>query len=51
MAQLFHLVTEYEPKGDQPEAIEKLATGVLRGRPSQVLLGITGSVRPLPWPM
>lgn len=41
--QLFKLHTEYEPKGDQPEAIEKLSTGVLQGQKSQVLLGITGS--------
>lgn len=40
---LFKLHTEFEPRGDQPEAIEKLATGVLQGRQSQVLLGITGS--------
>lgn len=43
MGNLFKLHTEYEPRGDQPEAIEKLATGVLQGRKSQVLLGITGS--------
>ncbi len=41
--QLFELCTAYEPKGDQPEAIDKLVTGVLEGRKSQVLLGITGS--------
>src|SRR5271169_4985070 len=40
---LFLLHTEFDPSGDQPEAIEKLATGVLQGRRSQVLLGITGS--------
>jgi excinuclease ABC subunit B len=40
---LFELVTPYEPKGDQPVAIEKLVTGVLKNRQSQVLLGITGS--------
>jgi excinuclease ABC subunit B len=43
MSKLFKLHTEFEPRGDQPEAIEKLATGVLQGRRSQVLLGITGS--------
>lgn len=41
--QLFKLHTEFLPRGDQPEAIEKLAAGVLQGRRSQVLLGITGS--------
>lgn len=40
---LFKLHTEFEPKGDQPEAIEKLTTGILQGRRAQVLLGITGS--------
>ena len=40
---VFNLKTEFEPKGDQPKAIEKLAEGVIDGRKSQVLLGITGS--------
>lgn len=40
---LFKLHTDFEPRGDQPEAIEKLTTGVLQGRRAQVLLGITGS--------
>ncbi len=43
MSKLFVLHTEFEPKGDQPEAIEKLTTGILQSRRSQVLLGITGS--------
>ncbi len=43
MEKLFKLHTEYDPKGDQPEAIEKLAAGVLQGQKAQVLLGITGS--------
>lgn len=42
-AKLFKLHTEFEPKGDQPEAIKKLTTGVLQGKQAQVLLGITGS--------
>lgn len=42
-AKLFKLHTEFEPKGDQPEAIKQLTTGVLQGKKSQVLLGITGS--------
>ena len=41
--QLFELCTSYEPKGDQPEAIDHLVTNVLDGKRSQVLLGITGS--------
>lgn len=40
---LFQLHTDYIPRGDQPEAIEKLSAGVLQNRHSQVLLGITGS--------
>lgn len=40
---MFHLRTDFEPKGDQPQAIETLVAGVLRGQRSQVLLGITGS--------
>lgn len=43
MSNLFKLHTEFEPKGDQPEAIVKLTEGVLQQRRSQVLLGITGS--------
>jgi excinuclease ABC subunit B len=39
----FRLQTELRPMGDQPRAIEELCTGVKRGDPSQVLLGITGS--------
>ncbi len=39
----FKLVTEYQPRGDQPQAIEKLARGIQDGQKSQVLLGITGS--------
>jgi superfamily II DNA or RNA helicase len=39
----FKLVSEFQPKGDQPQAIEALSDGVLQGRPHQVLLGVTGS--------
>ena len=39
----YRLVSAYEPKGDQPEAISKLTEGVLRGDGCQVLLGVTGS--------
>ena len=39
----FRLVCDFEPRGDQPQAIEKLARGVEKGYPHQVLLGITGS--------
>lgn len=39
----FKLVTEFEPKGDQPRAIEKLTENILKGIKHQVLLGVTGS--------
>jgi excinuclease ABC subunit B len=39
----FKLVSEFEPGGDQPRAIEALSEGVLKGHPHQVLLGVTGS--------
>jgi excinuclease ABC subunit B len=40
---MFELVTEFEPKGDQPQAIDKLVKGVEEKKRAQVLLGITGS--------
>ncbi len=39
----FELVSEFEPKGDQPEAIDALSSGLDAGRRDQVLLGVTGS--------
>ncbi len=39
----FQLVSPYQPTGDQPQAIEKLAAGVLNGDRMQTLLGVTGS--------
>ena len=39
----FVLKSPFRPQGDQPEAIEALASGVLSGMPCQVLLGVTGS--------
>lgn len=39
----FHLHTEFDPCGDQPQAIDKLVKGLNAGTQSQVLLGITGS--------
>jgi len=39
----FQLVTPYQPKGDQPQAIEELVQGVAAGEQHQVLLGVTGS--------
>ncbi len=40
---LFTLHCDFEPKGDQPQAIQQLTEGVLRGQRDQVLLGVTGS--------
>jgi excinuclease ABC subunit B len=40
---LFEMVSPFEPRGDQPQAIEKLVRGFLSGVANQVLLGITGS--------
>jgi len=39
----FKLVSDFQPKGDQPQAIEKLSDAVMKGVPHQVLLGVTGS--------
>ena len=39
----FELVSEYDPKGDQPEAIEELVEGLERGDKHQTLLGATGT--------
>jgi excinuclease ABC subunit B len=39
----FKLVSEFGPKGDQPQAIEALSKGVVKGASHQVLLGVTGS--------
>ena len=39
----FQLTSEFEPTGDQPEAIRQLVEGLNRGDLSQVLLGVTGS--------
>ncbi|MGN0206707.1 MAG: excinuclease ABC subunit UvrB, partial [Muribaculaceae bacterium] len=39
----FELHSEYNPTGDQPEAIEQLTNGILRGDRYQTLLGVTGS--------
>ncbi len=39
----FVLKSEYTPTGDQPEAIEQLSEGILRGEKMQTLLGVTGS--------
>jgi len=39
----FQVISEYQPRGDQPSAIERLSQGISSGLKHQVLLGITGS--------
>src|SRR6202051_667310 len=39
----FKLMSDYEPRGDQPEAIKELSRGIAAGEKHQVLLGVTGS--------
>lgn len=39
----FQVISEYQPTGDQPQAIEKLAQGIINGEKYQTLLGVTGS--------
>ncbi|MBA7495830.1 UvrABC system protein B [subsurface metagenome] len=43
MQGIFQLVTELKPRGDQPQAIEKLVRGIKRGLKKQTLIGVTGS--------
>ena len=40
---MYQLISQFEPAGDQPRAIELLSRGVTQGAPHQVLLGVTGS--------
>ena len=39
----FELVSEYKPTGDQPQAVEALANGIMQGKRAQTLMGVTGS--------
>ena len=39
----FKLISNFKPKGDQPEAIKNLVSGAKKGFKQQVLLGVTGS--------
>ncbi len=43
MAAKFELVSKFKPAGDQPQAIDKLVAGFRDGRPTQCLLGATGT--------
>jgi excinuclease ABC subunit B len=40
---MFKLKADFQPSGDQPQAIERLIAGIRAGKKAQVLLGITGS--------
>ena len=42
-ANTFQLVSDFEPSGDQPQAIDALCEGMERGDKHQTLLGVTGS--------
>ncbi len=42
-AMKFELKADFQPTGDQPQAIEKLTKGIKKGLENQVLLGVTGS--------
>ena len=42
----FQLRSEFQPTGDQPQAIDALVSGLEQDRRPQVLLGITGSGKP-----
>ena len=39
----FNLHSDYQPTGDQPNAIKELSEGIINGTPYQTLLGVTGS--------
>lgn len=40
---MFRLHSDYQPTGDQPQAIEYLSNGIKEGKKFQTLLGVTGS--------
>ena len=39
----FKVVSDYKLMGDQPQAVEKIASGILQGKRAQTLMGVTGS--------
>src|SRR5271154_3702119 len=43
LSSMFQLVSDYQPAGDQPQAIANLTDGILSGVKHQTLLGVTGS--------
>src|SRR3989304_6177221 len=46
MNQKFELVSDFQPMGDQPVAIEQLIAGIKQGHKFQTLLGATGTGKP-----
>ena len=46
----FNIKAPFEPAGDQPEAIEKLISGIENGARTQVLIGATGTGKHIPLP-
>ena len=47
----FKIHSDFKPTGDQPQAIEKIVENLENGISDQILLGVTGSGRLLPWQM
>jgi len=43
----FQVVSDYQPTGDQPQAINELVAGLVSGEKHQTLLGVTGSGKDL----
>lgn len=39
----FKIVSDYKLMGDQPQAVDKIADGILQGKRAQTLMGVTGS--------
>ena len=40
---IFKIISDFRPRGDQGHAIDELTEGILSGKKSQTLLGVTGS--------
>ena len=45
----FKIVSDFNPSGDQPEAIKSIVKSLNEGEQEQVLLGVTGSGKTLLW--
>ena len=43
MEQRFKIVSDYKLMGDQPQAVDKIAQGIMDGKRAQTLMGVTGS--------